>query len=78
MMTLASKHSLRVGSIVRIVTGTKGSWRTLRVLDADPGQWATLEELGSGTWGRAFTGGIRVGWLGHPAKAAIEGTQARP
>jgi hypothetical protein len=33
---------------VRIVTGMEGSWRTLRVLDADPGQRAALQELGFG------------------------------
>jgi hypothetical protein len=33
---------------VRIVTGVQGRSRTLRVLDADPGQRAALEELGFG------------------------------
>ena len=27
------------------------------------------DEPGFGTWGRAFTGGIRVEWLGNPARA---------
>jgi hypothetical protein len=33
---------------VRIVTGMEGSWRTLTVLDADPGQRTALAELGFG------------------------------
>jgi hypothetical protein len=33
---------------VRIVTGVEGNWRTLQILDADPGQRTALEELGLG------------------------------
>jgi hypothetical protein len=33
---------------VRIVTGVEGSWRTIRVADADEGQRAALVELGFG------------------------------
>jgi hypothetical protein len=33
---------------VRIVTGTEGNWRTLRILGAGPGQRPALEELGFG------------------------------
>jgi hypothetical protein len=34
---------------VRIVTGMDGSWRTLQILDADPGQQTVLAALGLGT-----------------------------
>ena len=33
---------------MRIVTGVEGNWRTLQVLDADPGQRTALEGLGFG------------------------------
>lgn len=33
---------------MRIVTGAEGSWRILRILDADPGQQKALAELGFG------------------------------
>jgi hypothetical protein len=33
---------------VRIVTGAEGSWRILRILDADPGQRAAVAALGFG------------------------------
>jgi hypothetical protein len=33
---------------MRIVTGAEGSWRILRILDADPGQRKALAELGFG------------------------------
>ena len=33
---------------MRIVTGVEGSWRTLQILEADPGQRVALEELGFG------------------------------
>jgi hypothetical protein len=48
MMRLAGRYSLREGGGVRIVTGMEGSGRTLRVLDADPGQRTALAELGFG------------------------------
>jgi hypothetical protein len=33
---------------VRVVTGVEGSWRTIGIVDADPGQRAALEDLGFG------------------------------
>jgi hypothetical protein len=48
MMRLAGWLSQRGGGGMRIVTGAEGGWRTIRVVDADPGQRTALEELGFG------------------------------
>src|SRR5690348_3316810 len=41
-----SRRPREGGCGVRILAGTDGSWRTIQVLDADPGQRAALRRLG--------------------------------